>query len=105
MINPKIHTTHLERKACVYVRQSTYMQVIQHQESTELQYNLKTRALDLGWPSTAIEIIDEDQGRSGSTAEHRGGFQRLMTEVSMDKVGVVLMLRILMIVDTNSDEA
>jgi DNA invertase Pin-like site-specific DNA recombinase len=103
MINAKIHTTHLERKACVYVRQSTYMQVVQHQESTELQYNLKTRALDLGWPSTAIEIIDEDQGRSGSTAEHRSGFQRLMTEVSMGKVGVVLMLDASRLARNNSD--
>jgi DNA invertase Pin-like site-specific DNA recombinase len=103
MINPKIRSTHLERKACVYVRQSTYMQVVQHHESTELQYNLKARAAELGWPSTAIEIIDEDQGRSGSTAEHRSGFQRLMTEVSMDQVGIVLMIEASRLARNNSD--
>lgn len=103
MINPKIRSTHLERKACVYVRQSTYMQVVQHHESTELQYNLKARAAELGWPSTAIEIIDEDQGRSGCTAEHRSGFQRLMTEVSMDQVGIVLMIEASRLARNNSD--
>src|SRR5262245_17523335 len=103
MNNAKIHGTHLERKACVYVRQSTYMQVIHHQESTELQYNLEGRAAALGWPRAAIEIIDEDQGRSGSTAEHRSGFQRLMMEVSMGKVGIVLMLDASRLARNNSD--
>jgi DNA invertase Pin-like site-specific DNA recombinase len=103
MINAKIRSTHLERKACVYVRQSTYMQIVQHHESTELQYNLQARAAELGWPRAAIEIIDEDQGRSGSTAEHRSGFQRLMTEVSMDQVGIVLMLEASRLARNNSD--
>jgi DNA invertase Pin-like site-specific DNA recombinase len=103
MSNAKIHSTHLERKACVYVRQSTYMQVMHHQESTELQYNLEARAAALGWPQSAIEIIDEDQGRSGTTSEHRSGFQRLMVDVSMDKVGIVLMLDASRLARNNSD--
>ena len=55
-MNPaKIQSTHLARRAYVYVRQSTPLQVLQHQESTERQYRLQQRALDLGWPPTAVE--------------------------------------------------
>jgi DNA invertase Pin-like site-specific DNA recombinase len=87
-----ITTTHRERMAYVYVRQSTLWQVNEHQESTERQYRLRERALELGWPPTAIAVIDEDQGRSGRSATARTGFQRLVTEVSLGQVGIVLML-------------
>ena len=78
MTTTKIQSTHCERMAFVYVRQSTPLQVIEHRESTERQYHLRERAIDLGWPATRVEVIDEDQGRSGSTAAHRTGFQRLV---------------------------
>ena len=87
-----ITTAHHERMAYVYVRQSTLWQVNEHQESTQRQYRLQERALELGWPPTAIEVIDEDQGRSGSSATARTGFQRLVSEVSLGQVGMVLML-------------
>jgi len=80
------------RMAYVYVRQSTLWQVNEHQESTERQYRLQERALSLGWPPTVIAVIDEDQGRSGSSATMRTGFRRLVTEVSLGQVGMVLML-------------
>jgi len=102
-MSAKIHSTHLERKACVYVRQSTHTQIMQHHESTERQYNLRERAVALGWPSTAIEVIDEDQGHSGRSAEHRSGFQRLMTDVSMGTVGIVLMLEASRLARNSSD--
>ncbi len=70
----KIHSQHLERRAYVYVRQSTAKQVFENTESTARQYALADRARALGWPEEAIEIIDEDLGRSGSTAENRSGF-------------------------------
>src|SRR5260221_2495445 len=92
MSTAHIPTTHRERMAYVYVRQSTLWQVNEHQESTERQYRLQERALELGWPPTAIEVIDEDQGRSGSSASARTGFQRLIAHVSLGQVGVVLML-------------
>jgi DNA invertase Pin-like site-specific DNA recombinase len=92
MSTAPITTAHQERMAYVYVRQSTLWQVSEHQESTERQYRLQERALNLGWPPTAIEVIDEDQGRSGSSATARTGFQRLVSEVSLGQVGVVLML-------------
>lgn len=86
----KIRDEHLQRLAVVYVRQSTQQQVLEHRESTARQYALADRAVALGWPSAAVEVIDEDQGQSGSSAEGRSGFQRLMSEVSSDRVGIVL---------------
>ena len=88
MATTKIQSTHQERIAFVYVRQSTPLQVIENRESTERQYRLRDRAIELGWPPSQVEVIDEDQGRSGSTATHRTGFQRLATEVSLGKVGI-----------------
>jgi hypothetical protein len=55
-----------------------------------LQYDLRRRALDLGWPADRVNIIDEDQGRSGRTVEGRPGFQRLLAEVGLDHVGIIL---------------
>ena len=74
----------------MYVRQSTQQQVLEHRESTARQYALADRAVALGWPSAAVEVIDEDQGHSGSSAEGRSGFQRLLAEVSSDRVGLIL---------------
>lgn len=86
----KITTRHLDRHALVYVRQSTLQQVERHQESTRLQYNLVERAAQLGWVPQQVQVIDEDLGKSGSTAEGRPGFQRLVAEVSLNHVGIVL---------------
>lgn len=86
----KITDEHLERMAIVYVRQSTQQQVLEHRESTARQYALADRAVALGWPAAAVEVIDEDQGHSGSSAEGRSGFQRLLAEVSCDRVGLIL---------------
>jgi DNA invertase Pin-like site-specific DNA recombinase len=76
----------------VYVRQSTNFQVVHHRESTERQYNLRQRAIDLGWPAPAVDVVDEDQGQSAASAEHRTGFQRLVSEIGLGRVGIVLML-------------
>jgi DNA invertase Pin-like site-specific DNA recombinase len=86
----KITREHLQRRAIVYVRQSTQRQVLEHRESTARQYALADRAVALGWPVAAVEVIDEDQGCSGSSAEGRSGFQRLLAEVSSDRVGLIL---------------
>src|SRR5512147_2337555 len=87
---PKLRPWHLDRSAFVYVRQSTPQQVLEHRESTARQYALAGRAAALGWPSAAIEVIDEDQGRSGGSAAGRTGFQRLLAEVAADGVGLIL---------------
>ena len=86
----KIQAVHLARNALVYVRQSTMQQVDRNQESTRLQYGLAERAVALGWTPSQIVVIDEDLGRSGSSAEGRPGFQRLVAEVGLDHVGLVL---------------
>ncbi|HEY6410827.1 MAG TPA: recombinase family protein, partial [Ktedonobacteraceae bacterium] len=103
MSTAHITTTHRERMAYVYVRQSTLWQVNEHQESTERQYRLQEHALELGWPPTAIAVIDEDQGRSGSSAAARTGFQRLVAEVSLGQVGMVLMLEASRLARNSSD--
>ena len=103
MTSTKIHSTHCERTAFVYVRQSTWLQVSENRESTERQYNLRERAIQLGWPASRVEVIDEDQGRSGSTATFRTGFQRLAAEVGLGKVGIVLMLEASRLARNNSD--
>ena len=99
----KIQSTHRERTAYVYVRQSTPLQVVENRESTERQYHLRERAIELGWPASRVEVIDEDQGRTGSASAHRTGFQRLVSEVGMGKVGLVLMLEASRLARNNSD--
>jgi DNA invertase Pin-like site-specific DNA recombinase len=89
-----ISDRHLSRLAIVYVRQSTTQQIFDHQESRERQYALADYAAALGWPRERILVIDDDQGRSGRSAEQRPGFQRLLSEVTLDHVGVVLGLEI-----------
>ena len=90
----KIRDLHLDRLAMVYVRQSSPQQVLENRESRERQYALAQFAERLGWPAERVVIIDEDQGQSGKTAENRSGFQRLMTEVSLNHVGMVLGLEL-----------
>jgi hypothetical protein len=43
----KVHAEHLQRKAFLYVRQSTVRQVRENIESTKRQYGLRDRALAL----------------------------------------------------------
>src|SRR6516165_4310975 len=86
----KIRPQHVERLAVVYVRQSTMQQVLEHQESTRLQYGLVRRAVAWGWPEVRVLVIDDDLGRSGTRAEGRQGFQRLVAEVGLDHVGLIL---------------
>jgi DNA invertase Pin-like site-specific DNA recombinase len=86
----KVERWHRDRLAVVYVRQSTPQQVVEHQESTRLQYGLAERAVGLGWAAERVLVIDDDLGRSGTSAEGRPGFQRLVSEVSLDQVGIVL---------------
>jgi DNA invertase Pin-like site-specific DNA recombinase len=85
----KIGPSHLERLAVIYVRQSTAQQVLYHEESTRLQYGLAARARELGWPEERILVIDDDLGTSGTSSEGRVGFQRLVSEVSLDHVGMI----------------
>ena len=90
----KILDRHLERKAYVYVRQSSPAQVLHHQESAQLQYRLRERVVRLGWAPEQVGIIDEDQGQSGAEADKRSGFQWLVSEVALSRVGAVAGLEV-----------
>src|SRR6186997_1506281 len=81
---------HLARRAVIYIRQSTPHQVLTNQESLHLQYDLRRRALDLGWREEDVEVIDSDLGLSGAAAGHRAGFKDLIARVTLGQVGIVL---------------
>lgn len=91
-VHPKIRPGQLSRQAVVYVRQSSAHQVRNNRESSSRQYALVERAKALGWTDKSVEIIDEDQARSATSAEHRQGFKALLAEISSGQVGVVLAL-------------
>jgi DNA invertase Pin-like site-specific DNA recombinase len=86
----KITAGHRDRLAVVYVRQSTRRQVLVNQESTRLQYGLVERAVALGWARSRVTVIDEDLGMSAAVSDTRAGFARLVTEVTMGRVGIVV---------------
>jgi hypothetical protein len=86
----KIRPEHLALAAIVYVRQSTRGQVLEHTESTRLQYALAGRAVALGWARSQVIVIDDDLGVSAAVPDSREGFARLVTEVTMGRAGVVL---------------
>ena len=88
----RVSVAHRAKLAYIYVRQSTTVQVRQHQESTELQYRLVDRAAGLGWPRERIAVIDDDLGKSGASGTERHGFQRLIAEIGLGKAGLVLSL-------------
>jgi DNA invertase Pin-like site-specific DNA recombinase len=99
----KVKPHHLARLAVVYVRQSTPQQVLYNSESTERQYALSQRAAQLGWPAGCVTVIDEDQGHSGATAQGRPGFQSLLAQVALDRVGIVLGLETSRLARSNKD--
>jgi DNA invertase Pin-like site-specific DNA recombinase len=90
LASSKLQAWHLDRCAIVYVRQSTPQQVLDHRESTERQYALADRAVALGWSRGQVLVIDDDQGQSGQSVQGRLGFQRLLAEVGLDRVGLIL---------------
>jgi DNA invertase Pin-like site-specific DNA recombinase len=90
----KLNRIHFERRAFVYVRQSTAMQVHEHVESKQRQYALVERAATLGWSRGSIEVIDEDQGKSGASTEGRTGFARIADAVGQGQAGAILAVEV-----------
>ena len=86
----KVTAAHLSRTALLYVRQSSLKQVLHNTESAIRQYDLRGRAIALGWAGDQITVIDIDQGHSGASAADREGFQQLVAEVSLGRAGIVL---------------
>ena len=101
--NHKVQASHLQREAYLYVRQSSMRQVLENTESTKRQYQLRERALALGWISEQIRVIDCDQGCSGASDAGRDGFQQLVAEVSLGKAGLVMGLEVSRLARNNAD--
>jgi DNA invertase Pin-like site-specific DNA recombinase len=99
----KVTSEHRRRLAYLYVRQSSLQQVHDHRESTARQYDLKRRAQALGWAGEGIVVIDEDLGLSGASAAERSGFQRLVAEVGLGRVGLVMGLEVSRLARNSSD--
>lgn len=102
-IQQKIQADHLRRDAFLYVRQSSLRQVFENTESTKRQYALRERAVALGWPIERIHTVDSDLGISGAHAEHRDGFQKLVSEVALGHAGIVLGLEVSRLARNNAD--
>ena len=99
----KVTADHLRRDAYLYVRQSSLYQVANNTESSRRQYDLRGRAVALGWPAERVIVIDVDQGQSGASATDREGFQRLVADVGLGKAGIVLGLECSRLARNNAD--
>jgi DNA invertase Pin-like site-specific DNA recombinase len=102
-MSAKVSQSHLNRRAVIYIRQSTLIQVLEHRESTQRQYDLAELANKLGWDSAQVLILDEDLGKSGQSADNRSGFQRLVAEVSLGKVGAIFSLEVSRLARSSAD--
>ncbi len=91
-MSTKLTEQHLQRQAYVYVRQSTMGQVRWHQESTERQYALREKAMEMGWSAEQVVTLDGDLGVSGAQTTGRNDFKQLIADVSMGDVGAVFAL-------------
>lgn len=99
----KVDAARLARDAYLYIRQSSLAQVTHNTESTRRQYDLRGRAVALGWPAERVHVIDVDQGHSGASAADREGFKHLVAEVSLGRAGIVLGLECSRLARNNAD--
>lgn len=101
----QVHLTphHLERKAVIYIRQSSPKQVREHLDSQLTQRALVERAEQLGWPVDRIEIFDGDLGHSASGAQERDDFKALAAEIALGHVGVVFGWQVSRLARNNAD--
>jgi DNA invertase Pin-like site-specific DNA recombinase len=99
----KVQSRHLKRNAYLYIRQSSPRQVFENIESTKRQYDLRQRAIALGWQVDQVIVIDSDQGQSGKFSADREGFLYLLTEVSLGHAGIVMGLEVSRLARNSSD--
>src|SRR5262250_17120 len=102
-MNSKITEQHQSKSAYIYVRQSTPAQILHHQESTERQYALRQKALELGWREATVRTLDRDLGVSGAQMTGRDDFKTLVADVSMGRVGAVFALEVSRLARSNLD--
>src|SRR5260370_32253421 len=86
-MNAKNEEQNRSKPAYIYLRKSTPSQVRHHQESTERQYALREKALELGWSESLIRTLDRDLGKTGTEMARRGGFKTLGAEGLVGPVG------------------
>jgi hypothetical protein len=103
LVPGKIGAVHLGRDAYVYVRQSTLTQVREHTESLVRQYELRERAVALGWDAHQVRVIDSDLGRSGAEATAREGFKGLVADVGLGRAGIVFGIEVSRLARNNAD--
>ena len=103
LVSAKIGPVHLGRDAYVYVRQSTLTQLREHTESLMRQYELRERAVALGWDVHQVRVIDADLGRSGADATARQGFKDLVADVGLGRVGIIFGIEVSRLARNNSD--
>ena len=99
----KITVSHRERLCLVYIRQSTLAQTRVNTESLERQYELAGLAQRLGWDRSLVRVIDDDLGMSGAEAAGRAGFQDLVAEVALGRVGLIVGLEASRLARSNAD--
>ena len=99
----KVSDDHRQREACLYIRQSSMHQVLEHTESARRQYGLRQRAIALGWSDERIRVIDDDQGKSGAHSANRSGFCDLMARIAAGEIGLVLSLEVSRLCRSNTD--
>jgi DNA invertase Pin-like site-specific DNA recombinase len=99
----KVTASQLARNAYLHIRQSTLKQVLHNTESTARQYDLRGKAIALGWDASQITVTGIDQGQSGASAADREGFQQLVAEVSLGRAGIVLGLECSRLARNNAD--
>jgi DNA invertase Pin-like site-specific DNA recombinase len=99
----KASSQQLQKTAYIYVRQSTMGQVRHHRESTERQYALKEKAMNLGWTENFIHVLDGDLGRSGASMINRTDFKTIVADVSLGKAGAVFALEASRLARSNAD--
>jgi DNA invertase Pin-like site-specific DNA recombinase len=102
-MSSKVERQHLERKAYVYVRQSTMAQVEHNVESRERQYEFVERAVSLGWSRSEVVVLDGDTARSAKSTDGRDEFQQLVAEVGLGRVGIVLGIEVSRLSRRNAD--
>src|SRR5918995_2010006 len=103
LVSAKIGAVHLGRDAYVYVRQSTLTQLREHTESLIRQYELRERAVALGWDAHQVRVIDADLGRSGAEATAREGFKDLVADVGLGRVGIIFGIEVSRLARNNAD--
>src|SRR6266487_1383739 len=107
MIQParslKITPVHLQRKAVIYIRQSTTKQVRTNTESQRNQRALVERAEMLGWSKERIVVLDADLGQSGASTTGRDDFTTLTADVALGHVGIIFGWEVSRLARNNAD--